>query len=533
MSVLHRPLCPEGIAARDIEAEAPCPERDRPAVLAATILASSMAFIDANVVHIALPAIQADLDALFPHLQWIVNAYTLMLGSLLLAGGSLGDQTGRRRVFVIGIGLFTAASVACALAPSVQALIASRVVQGIGAALLVPQSLAIIAASFPRSARGGAIGTWAAFSALTTSAAPAVGGILLDAASWRAVFWINVPLAIIALYLTFRRVPESRAAERERVDWLGAGLATLGLGALTYALTRWPSADSLSVELIVALAVGLGAASLFVLVERRVRAPLVPPEMFRSAEFSGLNVVTLLLYAALTGALFLLPYNLIQVQGYTATETGLALAPLGVVIGALSRRSGQMADRIGPRPQLILGPLLVAIGCAGLAVPGIGGGYFATFFAPVIIIALGMGVAVSPLTTAVMNAVPDERSGAASGVNNAASRVAGLLAVALSGALATSVFGGALEDRLAALPVDGMLEQQLLSNVDRLAELRVPAGVPDELRDALDREIGRSFLAAFRAGALLNAVLAALAAGIAALVMRPSAKRAAVNPEEV
>src|SRR5690606_9323087 len=217
--------------------------------------------------------------------------------------------------------------------------IASRVVQGVGAALLVPQSLAIIAASFPRSTRGTAIGTWAAFSALTTSAAPAVGGLLIDAASWRMVFWINVPLAAVALFLTWRRVPESRSAERERIDWLGAALAALGLGALTFALTRWPEAEGLSADLLAALTIGVAAAVLFVIVERRVAPPLVPPQMVRSADFTGLNIVTLLLYAALSGALFLLPYNLIQLQQYTATEAGFALAPLGVVIGALSRYS--------------------------------------------------------------------------------------------------------------------------------------------------------------------------------------------------
>lgn len=520
MSAIHRPLCPDGTAARDLEADAPCPERDRAAVLTATILASSMAFIDANVVHVALPTIQADFGARFSDLQWIVNGYTLMLGALLLAGGSLGDQTGRRRVFVSGIALFTVASVACALAANVQVLIASRVIQGVGAALLVPQSLAIIAASFPRSIRGAAIGTWAAFSALTTAAAPAIGGILIDAASWRAVFWINVPLAAVALYLTFRRVPESRSAQRDRVDWLGAGLAALGLGGFTYALTLWPETNGLSTDMIAAIVVGIAATVLFVRVERRSSSPLVPPALFRSADFSGLNMMTLLLYAALSGALFLLPYNLIQIQQYSATEAGLALAPLGVVIGLMSRYSGRISDRIGPRPQLIVGSALVAAGCAGLAVPGIGGGYFATFFVPVLLIALGMGTAVSPLTTAVMNAVPDERSGTASGINNAASRVAGLLAVALSGAIATAVFAGALETRLAALPVDDMVAQRLLANAERLAELTASATVPENLRAALDEAIDRAFLAAFRAGALLNAAMAAVAAMIAALLMR-------------
>ncbi|MBN1240014.1 MAG: MFS transporter [Gammaproteobacteria bacterium] len=479
-----------------------------------------MAFVDGSVVHVALPAIQAEFGSAFSDLQWIVNGYTLTLGALLLAGGALGDQSGRRRIFAAGIAVFALASIACALAPGAHSLIASRVVQGIGAAMLVPQSLAIIAASFPRSVRGRAIGTWAAFSALTTAAGPALGGVLIDAASWRAVFWINVPLAAGALYLTLRRVPESRSARRERVDWYGAALATASLGALTFALTRWPQAEGAPGDVLAALAAGLAAAAAFVRHVRRVPAPLVPPELFRSAEFSGLNVMTLLLYAALGGALFLLPYNLIQLQGYSATEAGLALVPLGLMIGVLSRYSGRVSDRIGPRPPLIAGALLVAAGCAGLALPGIGGGYVGTFFVPILLIAAGMGTAVSPLTTAVMNAVPDDRAGSASGVNNAASRIAGLLAVALSGAIATAVFTGALETRLEPLDVPAALERQMLDDAERLAELEIPAAVSSEQRPALRRAIDDAFLGAFRAGALLNAVLAAVAAGIAAVLFR-------------
>lgn len=521
MSVFHRPLCPEGATALEVTEEAACAERDRAAVLAATILASSMAFVDASVVQVALPVVQANLGAAFSDLQWIVNSYMLMLGALLLTGGSLGDQIGRRRVFAAGIALFALASIGCALAPSVGWLIAGRAAQGVGAALLVPQSLAIIAASFPRSVRGAAIGTWAASSALTTSLGPAVGGLLVDTVSWRAVFWINVPLAAAALFLTVWRVPESRSPEHERIDWLGAALAMVSLAGLTYALTLWPEArGGLRADLIAASAAAVAGAVLFVRVEQRAPSPLVPLELFRSADFSGLNVLTVLLYAALSGVLFLLPYNLIQMQGYSAAEAGLALAPLGVVIGLLSRRAGRLSDRIGPRPQLIAGPLLVAAGSAGLALPGIGGGYLATFLAPVILIALGMGIAVSPLTTAVMNAAPESHAGSASGVNNAASRIAGLFAVALSGAIATAIFTGRLEAELPPMELPAEVEQQLLGDAARLAELSVPAAVAGARRAALEQTIDRAALGAFRAGVLLSAVLAAIAAALAALLMR-------------
>lgn len=517
MSATHRPFAASGTAAERLPCDAPCAERSRPFVLAATILASSMAFIDGTVVHVALPAIQADLDSRFADLQWIVNVYTLMLGALLLPGGALGDQVGRRRVFVAGIALFMLASAGCALAGDARALIGARAVQGVGAALMVPQSLAIIAATFPHGVRGRAIGTWAAFSALTTAAGPVLGGMLIDAVSWRAAFWINVPLAVVAIALATRHIPESRSSIREPVDWAGAASATLALGALTYALTLWPRAAGGDYIGIVLAGLGaLAAGAVFVRIERRARAPMVPPALFRVPGFAGLNAMTLLLYAALGGALFLVPYNLIQLQGYSATGAGLALLPLGLLIGVLSRYTGALADRFGVRLPLVAGAALVAAGCAGLALPGIGGTYAVTFLAPITVLALGMAITVSPLTTAVMSIAPGDRTGAASGINNSASRVAGLLAVALSGAVASAVFALALGADLATLALSDDTRQSLLSDSDRLAELRVPAAVAPALRGAVESAIEHAFLDAFRAGVLLNAAFAALAAIIAA-----------------
>lgn len=523
MIATHRPFAASGTAVERLPCDAPCHERSRPFVLAATILASSMAFIDGTVVHVALPAIQTSLGTRFTELQWIVNVYTLMLGALLLAGGALGDQVGRRRIFVAGIALFMLASVGCALAGDGRALIVARAVQGLGAALMVPQSLAIIAASFPRDVRGRAIGTWAAFSALTTAAGPVIGGVLIDAVSWRAAFWINLPLGIVALVLTARHVPESRSSVREPVDWAGAATATLALGALTWALTLWPRATGAGhVGVALAGLVALAAGAAFVLIERRARAPMVPPALFRVPGFAGLNTMTLLLYAALGGALFLLPYNLIQLQGYSATRAGLALLPLGLLIGVLSRYTGALADRFGVHVPLVVGPAVVALGCAGLALPGIGGPYAATFLAPVTVLALGMAVTVSPLTTAVMRIAPDDRSGAASGINNSASRVAGLLAVALSGAVASAVFALVLGADPATLALADGARQALLADADRLAELKPPDTVAPALRPALESAIERAFLAAFRAAVLLNAAFAAMAAIIAARLLRRS-----------
>jgi MFS family permease len=306
------------------------------------------------------------------------------------------------------------------------------------------------------------------------------------------------------------------------VDWAGAVAATLTLAALTYVLTRLPDAASpLPEDLLTALMLLVAGAVGLVWIERRAAAPLVAPSLFRSREFSGLNAMTLLLYAALSGALFLLPYNLIQLQAYSAAEAGIAIAPLGVLIGLLSRYSGRISDRIGPRPLLVVGPVLVAAGCAGLALPGIGGSYLTTYFVPVMILALGMATAVSPLTTAVMNSVPGNRSGTASGINNAASRIAGLVAVAVSGALAAGVFDSALQARLTELNPGADVSRTMMAQTDKLAELSVPTNAGPEMRNALQQAVDEAFLAAFRAAVLLNAVLAGLAALIAALVLRP------------
>ena len=454
--MLHRPLCPEGRSAAGAPAEAACPPAARPYVLAATILASAMAFIDGSVVNIALPVIQAELGASFQALQWVVNGYTLMLGALILVGGGLGDRIGRRRMFIAGVAIFALASIGCAAAPSTGVLIAGRVVQGVGAAALVPQSLAIISASFPRDVRGAAIGTWAAASAMTTALGPPLGGFLIDALSWRFAFWINIPLSAAALWLALSYVPESRSNEgSERIDWAGTLLAILALAAITLGLTRL-SEDVASHLLTLSLLIGGGLLLLpFLYVERRADNPVMPLDLFRSPVFTGANLVTVFLYGSLAGALFLLPFDLIGKRGLSAAEVGLTLLPLGLIIGLFSRRAGKAADRLGVRRFLVAGALLVALACLGFAlnIPDFRLGVLA----PVLILAAGMAAVVSPLTTAVMNAAPDRRSGAASGINNAASRLAGLFAVAILGAIAGQIFGAAAPDgaRFGVLPAPG------------------------------------------------------------------------------
>ncbi|MGJ3265421.1 MAG: MFS transporter [Salinarimonas sp.] len=423
------------------EAAAPAlPGGARAWVLAGTILASAMAFIDGTVVHVALPALQRDLDAGFTALQWVVNGYALTLGGLILVGGALGDRVGRRRVFVWGIAVFALASLACALAPSAGALVAARLVQGIGAALLVPQSLAIIAAAFPKEVRGRAIGVWAGFSAITTSLGPPLGGFLVDALSWRAVFWINLPLSAVAIWIALAHMPADRGAGAAHgpLDWPGASLAVAGFGLVTLALTLASEADVAALVLAGLLAAGIAALVAFVAVEARAPSPLMPLSLFSSRCFSGANLLTLFLYAAFITTLFLLPFELQSRRGLSATEVGLTMLPIGLIIGTGSRFSGALADRTGPNALLALGSGLVAVGAAwlALAVPS----YWIGIVGPVMTMACGMALAVAPLTTSVMNAVDESRAGAASGVNNAASRLAGLFGVAIAGSVASALF---------------------------------------------------------------------------------------------
>lgn len=463
-------VLPTGEAAPASSGAAPCAQAARPFVLAATILASAMAFIDASVVTIALPVLQGELDADLATLQWVVNGYTLFLGALILIGGAAGDRFGRRRVFVLGTGLFALASIGCALAPGVGVLIGARALQGIGAALMVPQSLAILSASFPPKLRGRAIGTWAGASAITTALGPALGGLLIDTLGWRWAFWINLPFAAAVLWLAWRHIPESRSPADGPLDWTGAALAVIAAALLTLGLTALADPGGGGWAAPALVAAGLGAAVAFVATERRVRAPLVPLGLFRSRAFSGANLMTLFLYGALTGVLFLLPFEMIGVRGMSASGVGLALMPLGLIIGLFARPAGSLADRLGVRPMLVGGSLVVtcAAGLFALNPPGL----WAGLVAPVALLACGMALVVAPLTTAVMNAAPDALAGAASGVSNAASRLASLFAVALVGALAARIFAAAsagTEGLFGVLPAPGAADFAVLRDAFALA----------------------------------------------------------------
>ena len=478
-----------------------------------------MVFIDATVVNVALPALQSQFAADLADAQWVVASYALFLASLLLVGGAAGDRFGRRRVFAWGVAVFALASIACGLATSVHALIAARAIQGIGGALLVPGSLAIISASFDERERGNAIGIWSAATSLTTALGPVLGGWLIDHASWRAAFFINVPLAACVLALTRRHVPESRnAGVNGPIDWLGALLATFGLGAFVFALIEAPATGWNSLRVSAPLLAGALALAAFVVAERRQPSPMMPLGLFGSRVFAGANAITLLLYAALAGALFYLPLDLIQVQGYSTTAAGAALLPVAALLGMLSRWSGRLVDRHGARMPLIAGPLIAAAGFALLAVPDVGGSYWRTFFPGIAALGLGMAITVAPLTTTVMNAVPTAHAGTASGINNAASRVAGLLAVAAFGVIIVPIFNRSVDVRLARADLAPAAVAAIEAQRGRLAAIALPPDLDEKDRHAAERAIARAFVDGFRGIAVVSALLA-LAGAVAAWSM--------------
>ncbi len=505
---------------------APCVAPGGPAaarwVLTATVLASSMVFIDGTVVNVALPALQQSLGASLADVQWVVASYALFLASLLLVGGAAGDRFGRRRVFSCGVAVFGAASVWCGLAGSVLELIVARGVQGIGGALLVPGSLAIISASFDEGVRGKAIGTWSAATSLTAALGPVVGGWLIDHATWRAAFLMNVPLAIAVLALTWRHLPESRSGEvHGPIDWPGASLATLGLGAAVFALIEAPTWGWRDARILIAFAVAAVALASFFVVEVRHPAPMIPLRLFRTRNFSGANALTLLLYGALGGALFFVPLNLIQVQHYSSTAAGSALLPMAVLLASLSRWSGGLIERRGARLPLTIGPALAACGFALLAVPGTDAGYWSGFLPGIAVLGLGLAATVAPLTTTVMNSVATGNAGAASGINNAASRIAGLLSVAAFGAIMAPIFDRNLDARLRSVTtIAPAALEAIQAQRGKLAAIDVPANVDAKSRAGAERAIGQAFVTGFRWIMAASALLAAASAIIGWRVIR-------------
>jgi EmrB/QacA subfamily drug resistance transporter len=484
-----------------------------------------MAFIDSTVVNVALPAIQGSFHATVVDMQWVVESYGLFLGALILIGGSLGDVFGRRRIYLVGVAIFSVASAGCGFALSIHQLIAARCIQGVGAALLVPGSLAIISTSFDEKSRGQAIGTWSASTAITSAIGPVLGGWLVEHASWRWAFFINLPIAASVIPISLWRIPGSRHPTAGRIDWIGALLATLGLGGLVYGFLESVNLGWTNRLVFGTLIVGFAGLITFVFVEARLPSPMVPLTLFRSKRFSGANLLTFLLYAAIGVFFFLFPLNLIQVQGYSPAAAGIAILPLILLMFLLSRWAGGLVARYGARGPLMVGPLIASIGFALFSVPTVGDSYWKSFFPAIIVLGFGMAVTVAPLTTVVMNSVREDRAGTASGINNAVARVAGVLAIAVVGIVMVKAFSFRLDRSLAGLSLPSYIRQEVQANEIKLAGLQLPAGLDPTVNAAIKASVRVAFVYGFRIVMSICAGLSLASAAVAWLMIPPAHDR--------
>lgn len=492
-----------------------------PWVLAATILGSSMDYIDGTVVNVALPSIQHSFNATGTQLQWVVEAYALFLSSLLLTAGSLGDRFGRRKMFLSGIVVFALASLGCGLSRHIGELLFARCLQGLGGALLVPNSLALLSAEFEGANRARAIGTWSGFSAIMTATGPVFGGWLVQHGSWRVAFFLNLPIAAAALWITLAKTSSHKhPAQQSPLDTTGALLITASLASITYSLLEWPNGHPASR---VCAVLGLILLAFFFITERRSSSPLVSPQLFRNRNFTGTNLLTFFLYGALSASLFYLPLNLIQIQGYTPAQAGAALLPLVLLMFFLSRWAASLLQRWGARLPLVIGPAITALGYLVLARPQVGGHYWMTYFPAVTILGLGMTISVAPLTTVVMSSVDSAHSGMASGTNNAVSQIAALLALALSAPLFFAQFSTALNRNLRDSHVSSETAALVQSSENQLGAIQTS---DPQARHAIDD----AFVAAFRLITLFAAGSAAAAGGIALLTIRNQPGSRKVEP---
>ncbi|MFZ0374342.1 MAG: MFS transporter [Xanthobacteraceae bacterium] len=526
-SIRSRP-CEEGIIKSTPAAS--CPAGAKPWVLLAAVLASSITYIDESVVNVASPAIATDLAASAVVIQWLVNAYTLSLSALLLVGGAAGDRFGRRRFFMIGIGIFAVASAWCGMAPTFAQLITARAVQGAGAALLIPCSLAIIGAAFDEAERGKAIGTWAGSSAVASAMAPMLGGWIVDHFSWRWIFLINPLLALPTIWIAYRHVPESRDPEaKPGLDWRGTILVLAGLGGLAYGLIALPSSGWRDPIVLASLLGGAVLLAAFLFVERASAAPMLPLGLFQSRTFSAVNLLTLLLYAALGGLWFFLPFALIQVHGYPAALAGAAFLPFTILMIALSRWAGGLLDRYGARLPLIVGPSIAAFGIALLGVIVPHGAYW-QFLVAITILGLGMVISVAPLTTAVIDAVPARQTGVASGINNAVASVANLLAVAAFGAVAILILNRLLDGQLQSQALSAAVKNAIAAAHGQLVIEPSLEGLQGDDRAAAALILRRSLAESIRWVMVMAAVMALSGAAAAALIPRSNKDRGQHKP---
>jgi EmrB/QacA subfamily drug resistance transporter len=487
--------------------------------LIATILGSTVVFLDATVVNVALPAIGDDLGAGLAGQQWVLESYMLALVALILVGGSLGDQFGRRRLYVTGLIGFGISSALCAVAPNEEFLVAARALQGVAGALLVPGSLAIVAATFEGEERGKAVGTWTAWTGIATVFGPAGGGALIAILSWRAIFAVNLPLIAVTAYLTLRAVEESRDPDAHRgVDWIGIVLSAAGLGGPVFALIEQPTHGWGDPLVWLPLVVGVLCFAAFLLYEARARFPMLDLTLFRIRNFAVANVTTLAVYAGLSGGLLFVTLYLQQVAGYSALEAGLATTPISILLFFLSPRFGRLASGTGPRLPMTAGPLVAGAGMLLFLRVGAGASYFGDVLPAVVVFGLGLSATVAPLTATVLDSVPERRVGIASGINNGVSRVAGLLAIAVLGAVISAQFGAVLDSKLGDSASLSRATEQTIAEAKEQ-----PLAVPDtdELGPGEAPRVRAAATdaatSAFHLGAVLAALLA-IAGGIASAI---------------
>jgi EmrB/QacA subfamily drug resistance transporter len=477
----------------------------------ATILGSTVVFLDATVVNVALPALSDDLGVGLADQQWVVEAYLLALVSLLLVGGSLGDQFGRRRIFILGLGLFGATSILCAIAPSSAFLIGARALQGFAGALLVPGSLAILAATFEGEERGRMVGMWTAWTGIATVIGPAGGGALVEGISWRAIFWVNVPLIVVTMWLAHRSVRESVNPDADRhIDWVGILLSAIGLGAPVFALIQQPMHGWGDPMVYGGLIGGIAVFAVFLIWEARYRHAMLDLSLFKNRNFSITNLETLVVYSGLIGAFFFITLFLQQTAGYTAIQAGLATTPVSLILFVLSPRFGKIATGIGPRLPMSIGPIVGGIGLLLMMRVGSDPNYLTEVLPAIIVFGLGLSATVAPLTATALNSVPEHQVGIASGINNGVSRVAGLLAIAVLGALIAGSFSSTIDDKLAGAPLSPKAQDSVEAAKDKALGTPDTAGLPAQeaarLTDAGDDASAHAFHLGLAAGGMLMIV---------------------------
>lgn len=493
-------------------------------ILAATILASGMAFLDGSVVNIAIPTIQLKLNATISGIQWVVNGYMLMLSAFILVSGALGDRFGRKKIFSLGICFFIIASFLCSISQTITQLELFRFIQGIGGAMMVPGSLSIINIAFDESVRGRAIGIWSGFAGGVAVLGPFAGGWLVQSFGWPSIFYINIPLGLLALFLTYRYIPESRNIESKKIDIIGTILILLALLGISYSLISAPEMGWQNATIIVSLMGGIAAFILFIFAESRIKEPLVPFHIFKSSLVTGSNLATLFLYFALSGVIFFLVLNFQQVQHYSPVIAGIGMLPAMLIITFFSGLGGVLADKIGPRLPMIIGPLIVAIGMALLVFSGKHANYFIHFLPSLILTGVGMSIVIAPLTKSALS-VEQNYSGAASGVNNAVARVAGLLAVALLGIIMVYFFKIQLTDRVDASQLTKVEKQQIMVQQNKLGGITMPQNFSAINKLQAQNAVEDSFIYGFKWAMAINALFAFFSAVISFFTIHNKPKK--------